>query len=189
MSPEAGRFSFDELGSMISAYEAAAEPYGNELYVRAVYFNMPRPTTGGQRLAEWKQQFPLADARTMANLEIDYDNAREELVGKLGLESTDSIRGLARAFRDEQRRRNQQEEQAKLPEYYNALYHWGHSEPSEFIGDVITMAKITGGTYRVRESMIMHNTHYYAFAKVGPTHELEDVLAEFREQGMEINQL
>ena len=189
VGPERAHISFDELGAAIATYDQAFYAHNSALFTNKAYDDEGFATLSGQDLADWKQKFPRVDDEEIARLQEALEEVEEELISTLGLESPDVIPALREAYHNEEVRRNLERDLGPKetdPWRHAITIESSSLEPRDMITGAIAMAKLTDETYTMHGGVIQSMTYNYAYATAGPAHEVDDVLAKFSEQGLDL---
>jgi len=189
MKPETRYMSFEELGSAIAVYEAAELQHLLATTTNRIHDDEDYGTISGQDREDWKQKHPRFDDDEATRRQQEHEAAKQHLVSTLGLESEDIIPALRVAYHDEQVRQKLQDACGENPAspWRTAITALpGNREACDMIAGAVTMARLTGESYTVHSGIIRGGTYEYAYADVEPVHEVDDVVAQFLEQGLDV---
>lgn len=181
--------SFDELGTAIDLYGEADGALNSALFINQVHDDPDFSTISGEELEKWKQEFPRIDDEEVARLRDEFEIAEEKFLSDVGLESIDVIPALMRAYQDEVHRRKLQTDlgaDSLDPQRTAISVEDFYIRPRDKIMGTVIMANLTDETYRMHAGIKSGAAYGYMYATVEPVHEVDDVIAQFSERGLEV---
>jgi hypothetical protein len=187
--PEQVRFSFEELGKIIEAYEDADYEHNGACFVNQVYDEPGFSTLTGQELEDWKHKFPRIDDEEVARLECELEAAEAQLISTLGLASAEIIPGLCESYHNECSRRQLEVSlgQDKHDPWISAITIDSLGlHPADMIAGAIAMSTLTGQAYIMHGGIRADGAYNYMCVEVGPESSTDEIVAQFEARGLDL---